>query len=135
VLVTAGGLLSAVAYLGGAIVPDERDAYKVFEERGYPPDYYPQFSPFIYSFEHSFPLVTLGVKGSWEPAPTALIRVPVIRWSPARALSDATLHGRHPFRLGVGWLFRWWLWFQTLVGWVLATLFVAGLTGAVRTSH
>jgi len=133
-LAGVGGVLCGLGYLGGAIVPNEKDAYQVFEERGYPPDYYPQFNPFIYSFEHSFPLISLGVKDHWEPAPTTAIRIPALRCSASQALSDMDLLGHHPFRLNAGWLIDWWLWFQVPVGWGLATLFVAGLTGVVKGS-
>ena len=133
-LAAVGGVLSGLAYLGGAIVPNDKDAYKVFEERGYPPDYYPQFNPFIYSFEHSFPLVSLGVKDHWAPAPTTTLGIPVLQFSASRALSDSDILGCHPFRLNVEWLIRWWVWLQVRIGWGLTTLFVAGLTGVVKGS-
>lgn len=125
-LAAVGGVLSSLAYLGGVIVPNDRDAYEIFEKRGYPPDYYPKFNPLVYSFEHSFPLITLGVKDHWAPAPTAAVRLPVLQWSISQAVSN------HLSRVEAVWPFRYWLWFQVPAGWGLATLFVVGLTGVIK---
>ena len=131
-LAVLGGVFSSLAYMGGAVVPNDKDAYAVFEQRGYPPDYYPGFNPFVFSFEHSFPLITLGIKDHWAPPSTRADRVPVLQWRISQRLSAMTVLGCHPFRLNTVWLFRCWLWFQVPVGWGLATLFVAGLTGLVK---
>jgi hypothetical protein len=134
-LVVGGGVLTGVSYLGGMVVPTDKKAYEVFEERGYPPDYYPAFNPFVYSFEHSFPLVSLNVKEHWEPAPTANVRAPHVQWRVSQILSELTVQDYYLFRMRAAWPLRWWLWLQVPLGWGLATLFVAGLTGWVKSDR
>lgn len=119
-------------YLGGAIAPTEEKAYEFFAQRGYPPDYYPQFNPLIYSIEHSFPLVDLGVKSYWAPNHGTTASLLVLHFWCLRRMRDATFCGVHPFRWNAPGFLRWCLWLQVPLGWVLATLFVAGLTGIVR---
>jgi len=127
-----GCLLFGFGYLGGAISPNEKDAYEAFEQRGAPTAFYPRFNAFVYSLEHSFPLVNLGVKEHWSPKPGDAGTVPVVRWTIFRTMRDATFRNYYLFRLCFPQLLRWWLWFQVIAGWALATLFVAGLTGIVK---
>jgi hypothetical protein len=62
----------------------------------------------MYSLENSLPFVNLGQKDRWMPDPN-----PGGAWRMSAFL-------------------RWFRWFQVLLGWLLATLFVAGVTGVVR---
>jgi hypothetical protein len=131
-LTLVGSVIFGCGYLGGAIAPTEKDAYDSFEEDGQPPPYYPGFSALAYSFERAFPLVDLGVKNHWGPklgTAGTLPRTPLLslRW-----LGNVQVRGHFPFRLSETGFLRYWLWLQILVGWVLATLFVAGLTGVVK---
>jgi hypothetical protein len=71
-----GRVLFGCGYLGGAMVPNQKEAYEAFEQKGYPPDYYPQFKPLIYSFEHCFPLVNLGVTDHRAPNFGSATKVP-----------------------------------------------------------
>ena len=132
-LMFVGFVLFGCGYFGGAIVPTERQAYEDFESRGKAPPYYPQFDALAFSFEHTFPLVSLGVKDHWAPKPGPPGVVPEMQSVVLRSASDLQLSGHYLFRIGASQFLRYWLWFQTLVGWVLATLFVGGLTGIVRT--
>jgi hypothetical protein len=95
-------------YFAGAMAPTDKDAYSFFRTEGRPPDYYQRFTASVYSLENSLPLVNLGQKDQWTPDPNP-------RGS-----------RRMPSLLR---LFRWG---QVLLGWLLATLFVAGVTGVVR---
>jgi hypothetical protein len=95
-------------YLSGAMAPTDKDAYCFFRTQGRPPDYYQRFTASVYSLENSLPFVNLGQKDHWTPDPNPHV-------SP-----------RMP-----GFL-RWFRWVQVLLGWLLATLFVAGVTGVVR---
>ena len=126
------GLAFGFGYLGGAMVPSDKDAYATFEQRGEPPNYYPSFNALIYSVENAFPLVSLGVKDHWEPNPGGVRTMPVLRCRVLQAMYGFSLCNWHPFRIYAPWILRVWLWFQILAGWVLATLFVAGLTGVVK---
>jgi sRNA-binding regulator protein Hfq len=95
-------------YFRGAIAPTDENAYHFFRDHGWSPDFYPRFTASIYSLENSLPFVNLGQKDHWTPDPNPRAS----RWLP-------------------GFL-RWFRWGQVLLGWLLATLFVAGVTGVVR---
>jgi hypothetical protein len=109
VLLTALGWgLFRHGYFSGAMAPTEKEAYHFFGDHGRAPDYYQRFTASIYSLENSLPFVNLGQKDHWTPDPNPQGS----RWMP-------------------GFL-RWFRWGQVLLGWVLATFFVAGVTGVVR---
>jgi hypothetical protein len=91
-----------------AMAPTDKDSYYSFRSRGRPLDYYPRFTASIYALENSLPFVNLGQKDHWTPDPNPQGS----RWMPS--------------------FLRWFRWGQVLLGWLLATLFVAGVTGVVR---
>jgi hypothetical protein len=95
-------------YFAGAMAPTDKDVYHFFHDHGWSPDHYPRFTASIYSLENSLPFVNLGLKDYWTPNPNPQAS----RWMPP--------------------ILRWFRWGQVLLGWVLATLFVAGVTGVVR---
>ena len=78
VLTLAGTLLAGSAYLGGSVVPSDKDAYQEFQVRGEAPPYYSEFNPLIYSVEHSFPFLSLGVKDRWRPQALGQSRIPEV---------------------------------------------------------
>ena len=104
------------------------DAYASFRERGSAPDHYSQFNPLAFSLEQSFPLVNLGIKDHWQTSPDS---EPV-----ALSLSSPTFTWMrdHCFVLDSPVFLRCWSWAQTVLGWILATLFVAGFTGIVKSA-
>lgn len=116
-LALVGATVSGLAYLDGAVVPSNKEAYEVFVQQRQLPAHYPRFNAFIYSIEHSFPLVNLGVKDHWEPNP---------------GRNELALDDSGRFCFDVATFLRVWNWVQIPVGWGLATLFVAGLTGIVK---
>lgn len=67
----------------------------------------PHFQPLVYSFENTFPLVKLGQTDKWQPNPDA----------------DGLAH-----------YLRWFVWIQTVLGWVFAGLFAAAVSGLVQHS-
>jgi hypothetical protein len=95
-------------YFSGAMAPTDKDAYYFFRAQGRPPDHYQRFTASVYSLENSLPFVNLGQRDRWMPDPNA----------------------------GAAWRISAFLrglrWAQVLLGWVLATFFVAGVTGVVR---
>jgi hypothetical protein len=107
-LAAVGWGLFRYGYLSGAMAPTDKDAYCFFRAQERPPDYYQRFTASVYSLENSLPFVNLGQKDHWtpDPNPEGSRRMP-------------------------GFL-RWFRWGQVLLGWLLATLFVAGVTGVVR---
>jgi sRNA-binding regulator protein Hfq len=107
-LTIVGWGLFRLGYFSGAIAPTDKDAYCFFQAQGRPPDYYQRFTASVYSLENSLPFVNLSQKDHWTPDPNPRVS----RWMPS--------------------LLRWFRWVQVLLGWLLATLFVAGVTGVVR---
>ncbi len=112
-LCAAGWLIYDRGYQAGHMVPSEKEAYVCFAARKQLPPQYPRFSPFIYSLENSLPLVKFDQAGNWRPQPE--------NWpsSPSHVLTEPEF-------------LTWFLRAQIVLGWVLATLFVAGVSGLVR---
>jgi sRNA-binding regulator protein Hfq len=120
-LVGLGWITYSTANLAGAISPTEENAYKWFRDHRSPPPYYETFVPLVYSIENSLPLVQLGQAKRWQPDPS-----PPTLTLPAGKLSRIVrLITSRPF-------LRCFLWVQIPLGWILATLFVAGVTGILR---
>lgn len=126
-----GALLFGMGYLGGSMTPTEKDAYARFGKLGLPPDHYRRFNALVYSLENSLPLVKLGQDSYWTPKPNPDNSVcrptdasPVFaKFAWARpVLAPLTTPGA----------LRWFRWLQILVRWILATLFLAGVSGIVR---
>jgi len=95
----------------GALVPKEQRAYEFYKANGRAPAHYAPLSPLVYSIENSVPLVKLGQIDNWQPDPNRPGDVPAFN-------SPRLLFG--------------FQWLQVLLGWILATLFVAGVTGIVQ---
>jgi hypothetical protein len=127
-----GTVFFGLGYLGGAMAPSDKDAYELFEQHGYPPAYYSHFNPLAYSFEHSFPLVNLGVKEKWAPDMAGPGKAAVLHWTVFRVRREINFRGFHLLWVSFPASLRVYLWIQIILGWVLATLFVAGLTGIVK---
>ncbi|MGA3164726.1 MAG: hypothetical protein ABSF14_01265 [Terriglobia bacterium] len=107
-LIAMGWCFFRQGYFAGAVVPTDKGAYYWFRDHGRPPDHYQRFTAFIYSFENSVPLFNLGQKDLWTPDPSP---------RGSRRWSD---------------FLRGFRWGQIVLGWLLSTLFVAGVTGVVR---
>jgi hypothetical protein len=154
-----GWIIYRRGYLAGNVVPTDRDAYRSFKASGQPPGHYSSFAPLIYSVENSLPLVKLGQADRWQPDPNLQISVmqrpnlktslgPQKHWpwwlkwlrgSLVLCGLERDLNPEKPqprlSRVGTSASsLRWFLWIQILLGWLLATLFVAGVTGIVRTN-
>jgi hypothetical protein len=151
-----GWIVYRRSYLAGGVVPTDKDAYREFKSSGQPPKGHPGFSPLVYSVENSLPLVTLGQTEKWQPDPSPETQpenaavLPTLgstrpwpnwmRWlqnvlvfvglqTPASAAtprSRTSRWGTSPRFL------RWFLWAQILLGWLLATLFLAGISGIIK---
>jgi len=159
-LTALGWIIYRRSYLAGSMVPTDKDAYQSFKSpasKGRPPDHYTRFAPLTYSVENSLPLVKLGQGDRWQPDPEPHSRQapggnvayrlggerPWPRWLGWLrkfllwlGLASRTEHDPPPSRFARfgTWprFLRWFLWFQILLGWLLATLFLAGITGIVR---
>jgi hypothetical protein len=109
-----GALLFHIGYTQGYMTPTDHAAYDYFKKLAGPPSYYEQFSSVVYSLENSVPLLKFGQDSAWTPNPAPQT------WS------------RLPWWLTIPTLLRLLRRFQIISGWMLATLFVAGVSGIVR---
>jgi hypothetical protein len=106
--ILAGFVLYSGGYRLGDIAPTEKEAYIWFNTAQTIPPNYEEFHALIYSIENTVPFVRLGQVDHWQPDPHPKAGVPFVA------------------------LLRFYGWFQILIGWVLGTLFIAGVTGIVR---
>lgn len=112
------------AYYAGSVVPTEKDAYTLFKSVHRLPDYYEPFHASIFSLENSFPLVKLGQVDHWklDPSPGEFNRLPANG-------------GRFSVRiLNLTRSLRVFSWLQIVLGWLLASMGIAAVTGLVRKS-
>jgi hypothetical protein len=114
-MVALGWILYLRAAGVGAMAPTDKDAYQEFHRNnGHASASYTPFTPLIYALETCIPLVKLGQDDRWQPDP-----------NPQRQASNFL---ESPIFL------RWFRWFTILVGWLLATFFVAAVTGIIKSS-
>jgi len=132
-LTLLGTLLFGLGHLGGSMAPTEREAYACFEKQGWPPRHYQQFNPLVYSLENSVPLLRLGQDSAWapDPGPREQEHPGAVNFAPFKWLGRVAASW-HLTRLAPPWFLRFFRWCQITLGWMLATLFVAGVTGVVR---
>jgi hypothetical protein len=151
-----GWILYRRSYLAGKIVPMDKGAYGEFKPSGLPPSHQTKFSPLIYSLENSLPLVKLGQVDKWQPdpSPDAQVANPTGKPTLGRPLHwPSFLLWLYKFLVYLGlqsadsasstaspvsrWatsarVVRWFLWVQILLGWLLATLLLAGVSGIIK---
>jgi len=138
-LTLLGWLLYRRAQRIGAMAPTDKDAYKEFRDHdGVPPPYYPRFSPLIYSLENCLPLVKFGQDDRWQPDPVPPPRKTVSTkptgiWGWIVAIRDRLLDFLVPNLATSPGALRWVRWIIIALGWLLATFFVAGITGIIKT--
>ena len=114
--------LYRAANLAGQIVPTDEKAFLSFRNsNGRAPEHSPRFVPFFYSLENSVPLIKLGQVDHWQPNPSPQ----------ALTSSGQAWYSRLGGFIGFLMYFRF---VQIVAGWLLATLFLAGVTGLVRRS-
>ena len=106
-LVVLGWAIYWCAYSNNLLTPTNEKAYATFVTTGHiAPDYYQHFYGLVYSAESCFPLVKLGQSDAWTTDP---------KREDLPASSVRIFH-----------------WFQVALGWILATFFVAGVSGITR---
>ncbi len=150
VVASLGWIVYRRAFLAGTIIPTKKDAYSSLRLGRSLPGYYPEFAPFIYSVENSPPLVRLGQADNWGPQTFDLhpqsgltarhiryLKSPAswrksLRWG-SRLMTSPRFLRWYVRRATTSPAFiQWFLWGQILLGWILATLFAAGVTGLIR---
>ena len=79
-LTAIGWILHRRAQRAGNIMPSDKDAYEELRTNNRLPEYYPPFSPIVYSIDTSLPIIGFGQKDRWHPRlmekPPALQAVP-----------------------------------------------------------
>jgi hypothetical protein len=75
-----GALLYSYGDQRRMFVPSDKDAALYFHSRLTTPDYYPSFSPLIFSLENTFPLVKLGQAEKWMPDQSGVGLAHILRW-------------------------------------------------------
>jgi hypothetical protein len=132
-LTALGWLVHWRAKRVNAMAPTEKEAYRVFHENGNPPKGYPPFNPFVYSLENCTPLVKFGQDDHWhaDPHPESRSKLAPGRNRKERIKNLAIRIDRavtSPVAL------RWLRWLMIGLGWLLATFFVAGISGLIKSS-
>jgi hypothetical protein len=122
VLVLSGSLLFSCGFYAGNIVPTDSGAYSSFRDKDLLPNHYERFHPIVYSLENSLPLFKLGQVDRWQPDPAV------------RVFDDHRyfITFRILLQLISPTFLRCYRWFQVLLGWFLATLWIGGVTGLIR---
>jgi hypothetical protein len=109
----ASGLMFGVAYDLGLVGPTDKDAFQRFvADARRVPDWYPPFSTAIYAIDVSLPIISLGQRDKWQPLAKSV---------DTKSESPTWLPG----------VVRVWRWIAIAVGWFLASMMVAGVTGLV----
>jgi hypothetical protein len=123
-LVIVGTFVFSYGNFHRVIVPSDKEAYKYYfscQTKQPPPRSYEEFDPLVYSLENFLPLIELGQRKSWSPRPSGIAQETNCLLPPAPPQN--------------GWLLshmRGYLWVHTILGWFVAGMFVAGVTGLVR---
>ena len=102
-IVILGSAVFGLAEYAGLMVPAKERVYLDARYPELPPEY-PRFQPHLYSLDVFLPIVDLHQESFWLPKAGT----------------------------GWGWAVMAYLWLHILLGWVLTTVAVAGLTGLVR---
>jgi hypothetical protein len=127
-----GYLSFALGYRAGIVAPTDKAAFMDFQVNKLSPGYQ-RFNAFTYSLDTFLPIINLGLKDKWMPNPT-LSSGP--NNMPGTLLGDfVSAHLPHVAELQFfksGQALRVYFWCHLLIGWVLVTLIVAGLTGIIR---
>ncbi len=118
VVVVLGWLLFGIGFRADVMTPTKGEAYVPDSggENRQLSENYPKFNPLVYSLDMFVPLVDLHQASYWLP-------------DAGRGAELVNIKG---FRLVTGSLLRYYLWSHIIMGWILTTLLVVGLSGLVR---
>jgi hypothetical protein len=115
-----GSLLFWAGYRERVMLPSNKDAFAKFVTTGDAPGWYEPFSPIIYTADTLLPVISFGQRDRWFP--DGRLCKPVDTASPADEITCPALAATLS-------IYRW---VHLALGWVLALLFVAGITGFVK---
>jgi hypothetical protein len=131
-LVVAGAFVFRAGYGHSAIAPYHPLSYEIVFRGGEVPKYDPPFSAFWYSLDTFLPIVDLRQKDRWMPDlhSKATVRDAIREPFKERKEGEGASEGQEAGNLGK-WL-RIYLWFHTLLGWLLMSLFAGAITGILH---
>jgi hypothetical protein len=122
VLWIVSGVVFGTGYELGLMGPTDEKAYNAFvANHGVPPPWYPSFRAPVYAIDISLPIISLGEREKWQP-----LAEPVV---PTTTNSPSWLGFLEPGAVGIGLVI--WRWIAIVLGWFLASMLVAGVTGLV----
>jgi len=130
-LTALGWIVHRRAQRVGVMAPTDKDAYAEFHN-GQAPSHYQPFNPLIYSLENCIPLVKLGQDERWQPDPLAQRCAPPVSRGKFGRVVDSVLDTLVPDWATTPATLLWFRWIMIGLGWLLATFFVAGLTGIIK---
>jgi hypothetical protein len=132
-LAALGWIVHRRALRVGAMAPTDKDAYTEFHDSGGKvPARCQPFHPLIYSIENCIPLVKLGQDERWQPDPAPKHCELTVVGGKARRVVDSVLDFVVRDWAVTPAVLRWFRWIMIGLGWLLATFFVAGLTGIIK---
>jgi hypothetical protein len=118
IIVALGSFLFHYAYSQGLLSTSKFETVKSTHTSNLLiiPKAYPKFNAVFYSLDLFLPIVDLRQKSYWQPN--------------AEPGNEISL----PFKIKWGWgsAIQYYFWLHIILGWMLTTLWVAGLTGLVR---
>jgi hypothetical protein len=117
VLWICSGIAFHTGYKLGLMVPTDEKAFNFIAKYGSPPLWYPAFEAPVYAIDISLPIISLGVRDKWQPLVQPAVPSNSSRW--------------HGFLGAAGIALAIWRWIAIVLGWFLASLLVAGVTGLV----
>jgi hypothetical protein len=118
-LIVIGWGVFSVAAITGIMTPSKEGAY--ISEAGVAGRQlstdYPKFNSLIYSVDLFIPVIDLHMKNYWLPN--------------ANNKSELRISNRINIPIS-GSIIRIWFWLHIILGWILITLFIVGLTGLIK---
>lgn len=125
-----GWLTFAKAYDLGYMAPRDGSivAYLAANPGKSVPPRYTEFNSFLYAADTFLPIIEMGQDLAWEPS---TVRAPDAAPLPTDRSPDSVTARNlaHDFSIGVH---RWIYWIEEIVGWVLVSLFIAGMSGVIK---
>jgi hypothetical protein len=126
VLWIVSGVVFETGYELGLMAPTDEKAFNFIAKHGSPPPWYPAFRAPVYAIDISLPIISLGLRDKWQP----LVQpAPVGPGWPTTTGFSSWLGFLEPRAAGIGLTI--WHWIAIVLGWFLASMLVAGVTGLV----
>lgn len=134
--VALGFIIFGSAYRAGQLIPSDRQAYEDLKGQKATPPYYEGFCALVYSLDVFVPIIDLGQRSKWKPTSTGDVPVRPSTCGRTESLGcvvcQAAIFSDAPSF--PPWFVRLFRWVDILAGWFFTSLFVAGISGLVRSN-